>query len=346
MGGMNSVDFGAASMFATDDAVDGSAAHGAPVARVAAIDIGTVTCRMLVADVDAAGGMHELAREYAIANLGEGVDSTHRLKPEAIERVVAIVKRYLAKLDELCRPETNPAGLSPTVYAVATSASRDAENSDEFAARLRELGVEVRVIPGQREAALSFAGATSEFPGEQVIVVDVGGGSTEVIAGAAGRPPVRSRSFDIGCRRVTERFLKSDPPAAAELQAATEWIRDEMQPYFQELRAAGLLDCRMVAVAGTATTAVSIRERMAKYDSSRVHKAVVTDSDLASIRQDLAAMPISARRETVGLDPDRAPVIVAGFLILQVVMELAGASSFTVSESDILQGIVLLLTAE
>lgn len=317
-----------------------------PVCRVAAIDIGTVTCRMLVADVDAQGGMRELCREYAIANLGEGVDATHRLKPQAIERVADIVKRYLAKLESLNDVVHNPFSLKPRIVALATSASRDAENAADFTNRMRDLGVDVRVIPGELEAALSFSGATAEFPGESAVVVDVGGGSTEVVAGQSGNAPVLAKSFDIGCRRMTERFLKTDIPTKAEIEAARTWMRNQMAPYFAELHSHGFTGARMVAVAGTATTAVSIREAMETYDSSRVHKARVTRGQLDSIASSLGSQPLATRRQTVGLDPDRAPVIVAGFLILQTIMDLLGVSEFTVSESDILQGIVLRVANE
>ena len=317
-----------------------------PVCRVAAIDIGTVTCRMLVADVDAQGGMRELCREYAIANLGEGVDATHRLKPQAIERVADIVKRYLAKLESLNDSVRNPFSLKPRIVALATSASRDAENAADFTNRMRDLGVEVRVIPGELEAALSFSGATAEFPGESAVVVDVGGGSTEVIAGQSGNAPALAKSFDIGCRRMTERFLKTDIPTKAEIEAARTWMRDQMAPYFAELHSHGFTGARMVAVAGTATTVVSIREAMETYDSSRVHKARVTRGQLDAIAGRLGSQPLTTRRQTVGLDPDRAPVIVAGFLILQTIMDLLGVSEFTVSESDILQGIVLRVANE
>ena len=146
--------------------------------RYAAIDIGTVTCRMLVADIDGQGRLRELDREYEITNLGEGVDATGMLDPRAMERVAAAVGRYRRVLDSL-----SPAGSPPIqVTAMATSAARDAGNADEFAALLARLGVELAVIPGQKEAALSFKGASSDFPGERLFVVDIGGGSTEVVA--------------------------------------------------------------------------------------------------------------------------------------------------------------------
>lgn len=305
--------------------------------RYAAIDIGTVTCRMLVADVDEAGRLRELDREYAITNLGERVDATGVLQPDAMHRVVEAIarfKRVLSGFEEAGRPAVH-------VTAMATSAARDAKNSSEFAELLRGIGVELAVIPGEREAALSFAGASYDLAGERLVVVDIGGGSTEVVAGMAGCEPDRSHSFNIGCRRVTERFLASDPPSEAELEAARAWIEEGMSPYFDELRSAGLSPDRLVAVAGTATTVVSVHERMAVYDAARVHQAVVDRPVLDAVYDRLRKAPLAERRSIVGLDPGRAPVIVAGMVILQTVLDLAGFDSFTVSETDILHGIVL-----
>ena len=197
------------------------------------------------------------------------------------------------------------------------------------------------MIPGAREAALSFAGASCDFLGERLLVVDIGGGSTEVVAGRAGGDPVRARSFDIGCRRVTEKFLASDPPSDCELECARQWTREGMRPFFEELRASGFFLDRLVAVAGTATTVVAVRERMRVYDTARVHKALVTRTDLDAVSERLQSVALSERERIVGLDPGRAPVIVAGMVILQTVLDLAGVDSFTVSESDILHGIVL-----
>lgn len=305
--------------------------------RYAAIDIGTVTCRMLVADIDEAGALHELRREYAITNLGEGVDASGVLKPEAMQRVADVVARYQAILDT-CEPED---GGGITVTAVATSASRDARNADEFVALLAEAGITLTVVPGEREAALSFAGASCDFAGERILVVDVGGGSTELVAGRAGEAPVQAHSFDIGCRRVTEKFLEADPPSDEELGRARAWIAEEMRSYFDDLGAGGFAPERVVAVAGTATSVVAVHEHMAEYDSSRVHRSVVERAVLDEVYAQLASVGLDERRRTAGLDPGRAPVIVAGLVILQVVLDLAGMPSFTVSESDILHGIVL-----
>lgn len=309
--------------------------------RYAAIDIGTVTCRMLVVDVGESG-LHELTREYAITNLGEGVDATGELKPEAIDRVVRAIDGFLAVRDSLSTPD------HPVVrtVAVATSAARDARNAAEFAARLRERGIELSVIPGSREAALSFSGASIDFSGERLMVVDVGGGSTEVVMGMGGAEPLCAHSFNVGCRRVTEKFLASDPPAPEELARARAWIREQMASWFaDQAKEAASLE-RVVAVAGTATTVVSIREYMETYDSSRVHKARVSRQDLLEVYERLAALPLSARKKVVGLDPKRAPVMVAGLLILLEVLDFAGIDAFTVSETDILHGITLAVSHE
>ena len=275
-----------------------STESGFQAGRYAAIDIGTVTCRMLVADVDEAGRLHELDREYTITNLGEGVDATGVLKPAAMQRVADAVARFLDVLRGFATPE-HPA---ITTRAMATSAARDARNADEFEALMAGLGVTLSVIPGEREAALSFAGASCDFRGERLLVVDIGGGSTD---GARG------------------------------------WGAAGMRPYFEALRGGGSAPARLVAGAGTATTVVSIHERMEVYDTSRVHKAVITRPMLDGVADQLERVPLAQRERIVGLDPGRAPVIVAGMVILQTVLDLAGVDSFTVSESDILHGIIL-----
>lgn len=311
--------------------------HGFVAGRYAAIDIGTVTCRMLVADVDAAGAIHEVDREYAITNLGEGVDAAGVLAPAAILRTVETVGGYCAVRDRLAE---QGAPIVKTV-AVATSASRDAENSDEFVQRLAKLGVVLSVIPGSKEAGLSFSGASCDFPGQDLMVVDIGGGSTEMVVGRAGQAPAWAHSFDIGCRRVTEKFIRTDPPASDELDRAREWVSQQLARRLGEAGKAGITPERLVAVAGTATTVVAVRDQMRVYDSTKVHKALVTRQQLDRQYAELAATPLEQRSQVVGLDPGRAPVIVAGLVIMQAVMDAVGVDGFTVSETDILHGIIL-----
>ncbi len=303
--------------------------------RYAAIDIGTVTCRLLIADIDANGGIAELHRDYAICNLGVGVDKTGHLVPEAIDRVSAAIERFSESLKSMATDEAIP------VRTCATSASRDADNADEFKARLAVFGIVPEVIPGEEEAALSFAGATSAFPGEAVAVADIGGGSTEIIAGEAGSAPRYAHSFNVGCRRLTERFFSQDPPLAEDCEKARAWVAEEFADYLEKLRADGLLDGRLLAVAGTATSVISMREAMEVYDSKRVHGAVATTADVDELIARIAPMTLEERQQIVGLDPGRAPVILAGLLILRQLMQTAGLDSFTASERDILHGIIL-----
>ena len=303
--------------------------------RYAAIDIGTVTSRLLVADIDEEGALHELSHMTVITNLGQGVDESRRLLPEAIERVASAIAEFMGKVEEL-GPDAE--GRLAKVTAVTTSAARDAENGADLVERLAQLGVDLQIIPGEREAALSFGGVSAAFGGQRIAVADVGGGSSEVIVGDAGQAPEFAHSFNVGCRRATERFLRSDPPTTEEIAQMRAWARSI---FAEELPDAAVLDgCRMVAVAGTATSVVSMREAMEVYDSSRVHLAQVTMGDMQALLERLSAMTLEERRHVIGLDPKRAPVIVAGVVILQEVMRMGGFDAFTVSESDILAGII------
>ncbi|WP_241152743.1 Ppx/GppA family phosphatase [Gordonibacter sp. Marseille-P4307] len=303
----------------------------------ASIDIGTVTCRMLVTLVDGRRKLYEVARLYRITNLGEGVDASKTLRSEAIERVRCAIASFKA---ELSRYERD-LGCRAELRAVATSAARDARNGSDLVRVLAEEGVRLRIVSGDREASLSFSGVSREFPGQSIAVIDIGGGSTEVVAGRAGEGIASARSFDIGCRRATEKLLGEDlvdPEAETRLR---RWIRSEMEPHFRQLGETGLLNGRLVGVAGTATTIVSVRDRMERYDCSKVHGAVVTREQLADQRLTLAGMALEERQRVVGLDPKRAAVIVSGLVIMEEVMDLAGIGEFTVSESDILQGVIL-----
>lgn len=309
----------------------------------AAIDIGTVTCRLLIARIDADGALQEILRETNICNLGMGVDSSHRLMDESIERTVTVLSRYSrliedakAHLRDTCETD------SLCVRIIATSASRDAENADVFQKKIVEqTTLDLDVIPGEEEAMLSFTGASSVFPGEQVVVLDIGGGSTEIIAGQSGEAPTYAHSFDIGCRRITERYLQSDPPAQGEIDAARAFISSEMKPYLDLLGEQGFFRGRVVAVAGTATSAVSMRDQMVEYDPQKVHGSLVTQTDVDHLLARLSALTLEQRKHVIGLEPERAGVVIAGLIILQTIMELAKVESVTVSEYDILQGIIL-----
>ena len=290
--------------------------------RVAAIDIGTVTSRLFIADVSESGVM-PLCRKSVITNLGEGVDASGRLSDDAIARTVDQVARYKETIDEYAPIDS--------LVALATSASRDAENSDVFVDRLRDIGVELSVIPGSREAELSFLGASNDFRGEDILFADIGGGSTELAFGRA-YGPAESVVPKI------ERFLKSDPPSECELAQARAWALETLAPFFE---GESIHFDRLVAVAGTPTSVVAVRDSLVPYDSYCVHKTVVAREEFDDVARRLCALPLEKRKKVAGIQPKRAGVFPAGVVILDAVMSLAKVDGFTASESDILIGIVL-----
>lgn len=303
--------------------------------RLAAIDIGTVTTRLLVADVSDEG-IEVVARSTDITHLGEGLTSTGRLSANAMAHVSDVIARYVAIMSDLAVERFE---------AVATSASRDAANADEFLALLAFNGVVPRVVAGSREAYLSFLGATSGLDARTVLVDDIGGGSTELVLGSASGPVGArevdielARSIDVGSRRLTEMFLHSDPPTPAELTGARTFVAEELRAYFDALKERPRT---LVSVAGTATSVASVLQAMEPYDPERIHGTVVSGAQVADVLEMLATMPLARRREVVGLHPERAGVIVAGILVLETVIALAGVDSTIVSEHDILYGILL-----
>lgn len=303
---------------------------------LAAIDIGTVTTRLLVAAVDD-GRITEMARRQAITHLGEGWTDTRMLKPEAIERVASTVGGFSAEARRLGAEH---------IVAYATSAARDAVNGDEFLDACERSGLRPGIIAGEREAALSFAGATYELEGEDILVVDVGGGSTELVLGSVTRDDEGlradrislARSIDVGSRRITELFLHGDPPTRAEVAEASAWVAGELKVYFDRLRAR---PGSMVAVAGTATSLAAIDMELEPYDPARVHGYELAGGRLSEIREQLAALTVEKRSAVPGLEPARAGVIVGGAIVLETVLALAGVGSTLVSEHDILYGMVL-----
>lgn len=304
--------------------------------RFAAIDIGTVTSRLLVADVDG-GQVRDVVRAYEVTNLGEGTDATGRLNPNAIDRVASALDGFLRLRDEASTPS------EPVIatVAVTTSAARDASNAEELRRIFTDRGLSLEVIDGKTEAALTFRGVSAGTHGEDALmVVDVGGGSTEISFGYTGCPPDFFRSFDVGCRRLTERFFKDDPPCAADIKRASAWVDGQIIPWAATLPAA-FASARLFAVAGTATSAISMHEHLETYDAARVHGARLSLDALQTLLHRLALLSEWEREQVTGLDPRRAPVIVAGLLILSRVMEAFNVGEFTASESDILQGMIL-----
>jgi exopolyphosphatase / guanosine-5'-triphosphate,3'-diphosphate pyrophosphatase len=306
-----------------------------PVTRVAAIDCGTNSIRLLVADLpDVSAGsqapLADLVRRMEIVRLGEGVDRTGRLDPKAIERTRRALAEYAAEIAELG---------AERVRMVATSASRDASNADDFRAMVLDtLGVEPEVISGDEEARLSFAGAVRGLPGDArppYLVVDIGGGSTEFIVGST--TPEASVSVNIGCVRMTERHLHDDPPTPEQIAAAEADIRANVN------RALGAVPGRnaatLVGLAGSVTTVTAIALGLSEYDSTRIHHARLSYEEVAKVTGDLLAMPVAQRSAIPVMHPGRADVIGAGALVLRVIMEEAGMTSVVASEHDILDGI-------
>ncbi|TXS30021.1 Ppx/GppA family phosphatase [Streptomyces sp. ms191] len=299
--------------------------------RVAGIDCGTNSIRLLVADVHPeTGELVELDRRMTIVRLGQGVDRTGRLAPEALERTFAACRAYAEVIRELGAEK---------VRFVATSASRDAENRDEFVAGVQDiLGVEPEVITGDQEAEFSFTGATGELSGtEKYLVVDIGGGSTEFVVG--NRHVEAARSVDIGCVRLTERHVRSDPPAAAEVDAIRADVRaalalaEETVP----VAAAGTL----VGLAGSVTTVAAIALGLEEYDSERIHHSRISRDQVAAVVERLLASTHDERAAIPVIHPGRVDVIAAGALVLLEIMERTGAREVVVSEHDILDGIAL-----
>jgi len=303
--------------------------------RVASVDIGTNSTRLLVADVnqETSSVERELARSSRVTRLGAGVDASGRLSEEAAQRVFDTLSEYRAEIDrQEC--ESN--------IAVLTSAVRDASNGEEFAGRVREdFGLDARVLAGEQEAQLTFLGAMSgrEHSPDPTVVIDVGGGSTEFVVGSDHTVGFHV-SLNAGVVRMSERHIHDDPPAAAQL----EELRADVHSVFSEGLPAAVRESVTagIAVAGTATSAASIDQQLDPYDPERVDGYPLPLDTVEGLRRRLAAMREPQRREVVGLNPDRAPTIVAGMIILGEAMRMFGLELVEVSEHDILYGAALL----
>jgi exopolyphosphatase/guanosine-5'-triphosphate,3'-diphosphate pyrophosphatase len=298
--------------------------------RVAVVDIGTNSTRLLIADVDVeAGAVSEILRRSEVTRLGDGVDAAGNLSAEATERVFAKLAEYRAAID---------ASSCEANIAVLTSAVRDAGNGAQFADRVREeYGLDARVLRGEEEAQLTFLGAMSGRPGavEPTVVIDIGGGSTEFVVGV-GRSAGFHVSLPVGVVRMSERHIRSDPPAPAELQALA---RDVDETLLAGIPAAERVPVkRAIAVAGTATSAAAIDQELHPYDPERVHGYRLEMGAVELMLARLADMDEGRRRKVAGLDPARAPTIVAGMIILEEAMRAFGLEHVEVSEHDILYG--------
>ncbi|TAP44474.1 Ppx/GppA phosphatase family protein [Arthrobacter sp. S39] len=312
------------------------------MSRVAAIDCGTNSIRLLIADIDRSTGsakLTDVVREMRVVRLGEGVDATGELAPAALERTFAATADYARLIREHGAAK---------VRFVATSASRDARNRQVFVDGIRDLlGVEPEVITGDEEAALSFAGASSVLPildGGQVLVVDLGGGSTEFVLGTADGVTA-ARSVDVGCVRLTERHLRQDPPTAEQIAAAEADVD-------AAITSAGLdvpleRATAVVGVAGSITTITAHAMRLPEYSPDSIHGTELSIDDIRRAATDLLEMPRAERAALPYMHPGRVDVIGAGGLVWRRILERLGGLSggrivtATASEHDILDGIAL-----
>jgi exopolyphosphatase/guanosine-5'-triphosphate,3'-diphosphate pyrophosphatase len=300
------------------------------VARVAAVDIGTNSTRLLVADVED-GRIADVERETRVTRLGEGVDERRRLLPVPIARVRNVLTDYRRTLENLGAERT---------LAIATSAIRDAENGEAFLGEIEwSYGFATRLLTGHDEALLMFRGVTAERELDSgVVIVDIGGGSTELVA--AEPDGVRwHESLDIGSVRLTERFLHGDPPPHDELDACAGAVRALLAERLPDEIRSGTTSA--IGVAGTITSLAALALGLEEYDRDRVHGSVLSAEALAEQLDRLAAVPLAERRALRPLDPERAPVIVAGALIAREVLSFFGVDALEISERDILDGAAL-----
>lgn len=302
--------------------------------RVAAVDCGTNSIRLLVADVEPGRPLVDVDRRLQLVRLGQGVDATGEFHPDALARTFAAVDEFAEVIERFG---------AERVRFVATSASRDARNRDEFFEGIqRRLGVPAEVISGDEEAELSFRGALAGVPvsDEPVLVADIGGGSTELVLGRADGTILAAESLNIGSVRLRERFLHGDPPSEAELMQARSFIRETLEKSHVPLREART----WIGVAGTVTSMVAIHLNLAEYSRQRVHRARLTRQEVCDLADSLAKAPVSELCTIPTLKPKRAEIVGAGALIAA---ELAGrvpSETLTVSESDILDGLALALS--
>ena len=303
--------------------------------RVACIDIGTVTCRLAVADVDG-GRVQRMAKQTTICDLGEGLAATGRISDAARDRVLACVEAYLVG--------ARSAG-APVASCTLTSAARDAANSGELMRGLEQRGLQPQVIPGDIEGRLTFLGVAQDFPGVPILIADNGGGSTELALGAMDNGVVDLafvRSADVGCRRITELFLAASPdgvPTSDQLRAAHEWAHDQLAPAVEAARATGMVPKCLLACGGTVTTLVAMNAKLVPYDSAFVHLHELTLEQVSRLESQMASLTVEQRAELPGLQRKRAGVILGGTIIIDELLRILGFDALTVSESDLLFGL-------
>ena len=329
---------------------------------LAAIDIGTVTARLALAQVEG-GRVIRMAKYTEIVNLGEGVDTAKLLLPEAIHRCVGCVSSYV----DHARKEGAEA-----VVCTLTSAARDAENAPDLGMGLASLGLEPMIIPGEIEGALTFLGVSHDFENHRILVADSGGGSTELVVGTlAGQPAAQGagqqlegqqlegqqfggqqldinfvESVDLGCRRLTERFnLSADHPSVEDIDGAHKMAAQMMSEAISRAQQQCAAPELLVGVGGTATSLIAIRDHLDPYDPSKVHLNHISIDEVSQIEGLLASKTLKEREDITGLQAKRAPVMLAGTILLAELMKNSGFKHLVVSESDLLFGLVITAAA-
>ena len=324
---------------------------------LAAIDIGTVTARLALAQVED-GRVIRMAKYTQIVNLGEGVDKAKRLLPEAIHRCVGCVSSYV----DYAKKEGAEA-----VVCTLTSAARDAENAPDLGMGLASLGLEPMIIPGEIEGALTFLGVSHDFENHRILVADSGGGSTELVVGTLVGQSVAQgtnqqldgqhlegqqldinfvESVDLGCRRLTERFnLSSDHPSAEDIDGAHQMAAQMMSKAISRAQKQCAAPELLVGVGGTATSLIAIRDHLDPYDPSKVHLNHISLDEVSQIEELLASKTLKEREDITGLQAKRAPVMLAGTILLAELMKSSGFKHLVVSESDLLFGLVVTAAA-
>jgi exopolyphosphatase/guanosine-5'-triphosphate,3'-diphosphate pyrophosphatase len=303
------------------------------VRRVAAIDCGTNSIRLLIAEPAGSDGLKDLERRLEIVRLGQGVDASGEFHPDALQRTFAAVEEY-AKLIKKADVRAE------RIHFVATSATRDVKNRETFFAGIKErLGVVPDVISGEAEAQLSFIGALSRVrpESEPVLVMDIGGGSTELITGGSNGDMQAAVSLDVGSVRVTERFLKHNPVAADDLERAIGYVDGLLADSDVDFGSIG----SWIGVAGTATTLAGLYLELERYDRERVHGSRIPLPAIAELLHRLAAMTVEEIRALPSMHPGRADVITGGALVESRIAARLNVDNLIVSESDILDGIAL-----
>jgi exopolyphosphatase / guanosine-5'-triphosphate,3'-diphosphate pyrophosphatase len=304
--------------------------------RLAGVDIGTLTCRLLIADLSPDGRLKELRSERRILRLGEGVDQARQLSGSAMERVLQCLKEWRELIDGSAVDAT---------AAVATSAVRDAANRDEFLDRVkRETGFEIELISGEEEARRTLLGIRSGLPVgvTELLALDIGGGSTEFILDRSGQAPI-VRSIDIGVVRLCERVLYHDPPTEDEVRQAREWVARETRAavagmdYYQT--------ATFVGTAGTVTSLAAMAQKLPTYEPARIHNYELQLSTIQGLEQTLLSRKKADRASLPGLEKGREEVIAAGTIIIRTVMETLGVSSILVSDLGLREGVLINLAS-